>query len=67
MALGEYFILKDLRDIVDIDDTVDDPVLKTYGKAADDDIEMNLSPVAQIPLTGTLLSAAKRAALFYVA
>lgn len=67
MAQGKYFAVNDVRDILDVEDTLDDSELKTYGVLADDDIEMRLSPFTPVPLIGDLFSAAKRATLFYVA
>lgn len=64
----KYFDLGDLRNIVEIEDSLDDPVLKSFGKMADDDIDAELFKVAgALPLTGENLTKAKSLALYKVA
>lgn len=64
----KYFDLGDLRNIIDVEDALDDPVLKSFGKMADDDIDAEMSTVAgALPLTGDNLTKAKSLALFKAA
>lgn len=71
MAFGTYFTTKrlnSLKEIVDIDDTLDDDTLKLFGNTANQDIDTQLAPFADsLPLTGDLLTQAENASIYFVA
>ena len=66
--VGAYFILKNIRNIVDIEDTLDDKDLELFGASADIEIDFQVYPFTEeLPLTGELLLSAQSAALYFVA
>ena len=66
--LAKYFVLKDLRNIVDIPDTIDDVDLQILGNTVDGNITTKLYPFsAQMPLQGDYLTMAQNASLLGVA
>jgi len=68
MAFGDYVKLEDLRKIVDIDDTIDDPELQLLIDTANQDTDTWLFPFAEeLPLTGDLATQATNAANYRAA
>jgi hypothetical protein len=71
MAFGTYFTkssLNSLKEVVDIDDTLDDDTLNLFGTRANQRIDTKLAPWADsLPLTGDFLEVAKNASVFFVA
>ena len=66
--LSSYFSVKDLRNIVDITDTLDDVELGLLGSTANTEVTTLLYPFsAQMPLTGDYLTMAQNATLYRVA
>jgi len=68
MAFGSYGKLEDLRKIIDITDSIDDPDLKLVITTANQDTDTYLFPFAEsLPLTGDLALQAANAANYRAA
>lgn len=68
MAFGAYFKLKEARDVLDIQDTVDDPELTVYGLDGNQQVDVMLDDFAEIlPLTGDDAAFATKAVNYWVA
>ncbi len=68
MVFGKYVKLEDLRKIVDIDDTIDDPELEILIDTSNQTVDTYLFPFAEeLPLTGDLADQAGNAANYLTA
>ena len=64
---GDYVNLDDIKDFLDITDTLEDSMLGDLIKDVNQEIDMRIIPFADaIPLDGIYLQQAKRAGFFYV-
>jgi len=67
LAFGTYFKIKESRDILDIQDTVDDPELNVYGVDGNQQVDTDLFDFADVlPLTGDDFKLATSAVNYWV-
>lgn len=68
MAFGSYFKIKEARDVLDIQDTVDDPELTVYGIDGNQQVDLMLDDFADtLPLTDDNAKLATSAVNYWVA
>lgn len=68
MVFGKYFKIKEARDVLDIQDTVDDPELTVYGLDGNQQVDIMLDDFADtLPLTDDDFALATAAVNYWVA